>query len=95
MVRLDYKLSFALKPKIDLRELAKLRESGLSLRGIEKLMPIAFSVVMGLVVTHPRTWRVELAKLQYSILREAIRTDNWGDPNIAFHQGRTQHLKRY
>ena len=41
---------------------------------IGKLVPIAVSVVMGLVVTHPRTWRVELAKLQYSMLKEAIRT---------------------
>ena len=60
---------------------------------IEKLMPIAFSVVMGLVATHPRTWRVELAKLQYSILKEATRTDNWGDPSIGFHQNRSHHLK--
>ena len=53
---------------------------------IGKLMPIAITVVMGLMVTHPRTWRVELAKLQYSILKEAIRTDNWGNPNVIFHQ---------
>lgn len=47
-----------------------------------KLVPIAMSVVMGLVLTYPRTWRVELAKLQYSILREATRTDNWGSVGI-------------
>ena len=51
---------------------------------IGKLMPIAFSVVMGLMVTHPRTCRVELAKLQYSILKEVTRTDNWGDPSLPF-----------
>jgi hypothetical protein len=49
---------------------------------IGKLMTIAFAAVMGLVVAHPRTWRVELAKLQYSMLRESIRTDNWGDLRV-------------
>jgi hypothetical protein len=61
---------------------------------IGKLVPIAFSVVMGLVVTYPRTWRVELAKLQYSILREATRTDNWGNPSLGHLRAvRAQHLK--
>ena len=40
VVRLDYKLTW-MKPKIDLRELAKLRESGLSLREIEKLTKVS------------------------------------------------------
>jgi hypothetical protein len=49
---------------------------------IEKLLPIAFAVVMGPYIQHPKTWRVELAKLEYSILKEATRTDNWGCPSI-------------
>jgi hypothetical protein len=37
-------------------------------------------VVIGLMVAHPFTWRVELAKLEYRMLKEATRTDNWGNP---------------
>ena len=51
---------------------------------IGKLMPITMTVVLGMAVTHPSTWRVEIAKLQYSILKEAIKTDNWGDLSAPF-----------
>ena len=44
--------------------------------------PIALAVVMGLYAQRPKTWRVELAQLQYSILKEVRRTDNWGCPSI-------------
>ena len=47
---------------------------------IESLIPVAVSVVVGLVITHPLTWRAELAKRQYSILKEITRTNNWGSP---------------
>jgi hypothetical protein len=49
---------------------------------IEKLFPIAMVVVIGLYIQHPKTWRVELLKLEYSILKEVRRTDNWGCPSI-------------
>ena len=49
---------------------------------IDKLFPIALTTVVGLYLQHPKTWRVELAKLQHSILKEVVRTDNWGCPSI-------------
>jgi len=49
---------------------------------IDKLFPIALATVIGLYLQHPKTWRVELAKLQHSILKETARTTNWGCPSI-------------
>ncbi|MCC7440554.1 MAG: hypothetical protein IT285_02910 [Bdellovibrionales bacterium] len=49
---------------------------------VDKLFPIALATVMGLWIQHPKTWRIELAKLEYSILKEVRRTDNWGCPSI-------------
>ncbi len=49
---------------------------------IGKQMPISVSVFMGLILSHPYTWRMELAKFQYSILKEATRVDNWGNPSL-------------
>lgn len=45
---------------------------------IDKLMKVSLLIVFGLMMTHPFTWRMELIKLEHSMLREAIRTDNWG-----------------
>ena len=45
LVRLNYELTW-MKPKIDLRELAKLRESGLSLREIERITGVGRSRIM-------------------------------------------------
>lgn len=47
-----------------------------------KLFPIAAAVVFGLMIQHPKTWKIELANLQYAILKEVGRTDNWGCPSI-------------
>jgi hypothetical protein len=58
---------------------------------VEKLFPIALATVMGLFVQHPKTWRVELAKLEYSILKEVRRTDNWGSPSIFGKNGRREY----
>ena len=49
---------------------------------IDGLMKIAMGNVLGLMLTHPFTWRVELAKLEDRMLREGTRTDNWGNPLI-------------
>jgi hypothetical protein len=49
---------------------------------IDKLFPIALATVVGLYLQNPKTWRVELAKLQHGILKEVVRTDNWGCPSI-------------
>lgn len=52
---------------------------------IQKCMGIALTTVLGLWLAHPATWRVELAKFQYSILKETISTQNWGNPSIFKH----------
>ena len=44
MIRLNYELTW-MKPKIDLRELAKLRESGMSLREIERVTKVGKTTV--------------------------------------------------
>ena len=73
-----------------------LREVGIMTALIDKLFPIAFAIVVGLYIQHPKTWRVELAKLQHSILKEAIRTDNWGCPSIYGKAGcHKYHPERY
>ncbi len=45
VIRLNYELTW-MKPKIDLRELAKLRESGMSLREIERVTKVGKTTVM-------------------------------------------------
>lgn len=49
---------------------------------IDGLIKIAMGIVLGLMIAHPFTWRGELTKLQYRMLREGTRTDNWGNPLI-------------
>ena len=49
---------------------------------IELLIPIAASAAVALLVRYPTTWRVELAKIQYSMLKGLSRTDNWGNPSL-------------
>ncbi len=49
---------------------------------IDGLIKIAMGVVLGLMIAHPFTWRVELAKLQYRMLKEATDTQSWGNPSI-------------
>jgi len=50
---------------------------------LNKAMAISVAVVFGLYVSHPLTWRVELAKLQYRILRDVSKTSNWGNPSLS------------
>ena len=45
---------------------------------IQKLFSLSFAIVLGMVATHPKTWRVELAKIQYSILKECAHGSNLG-----------------
>ena len=49
---------------------------------IQLLIPIALSAAVGLIARYPTTWRAELAKVQYSMLKNLSRTDNWGNPLI-------------
>ena len=64
-------------------------------RIIEAAFPIALAYVVGLYLQHPKTWRIELAKVQYSILKEVRRTDNWGCPSIFKDGCREYDPKRY
>ena len=49
---------------------------------IEKLIGFTTVALMGLWFQHPLTVRAELQKVQYKILKEISRTDNWGSPLI-------------
>ncbi len=49
---------------------------------VNKLMSISVVVVLGLMLQYPKTWKVELAKLQYKILKDVGKTSNWGCPSI-------------
>ena len=54
---------------------------------IELIIPIAASAAVALLVRYPATWRVELAKIQYSMLKDLSRTDNWGNPSLYYGRG--------
>jgi hypothetical protein len=49
---------------------------------IEKIIALASAVFAGVVATHPLTWRVEVRKLEYSILKEVSDTRSWGTPSF-------------
>jgi hypothetical protein len=49
---------------------------------LEKAIPLAVAIVMGLYTQHPLTWRTELIKLEYSILKEVKGTSSWGCPSV-------------
>ena len=49
---------------------------------VQLLIPIAVSAVVGLMVRYPTTWRAELTKIQYRMLKDLSRTDNWGNPLV-------------
>lgn len=50
----------------------------------ENLIKIALAFAIGLAVTHPMTFALELRKIELKILREASDTRSWGSPDI-FH----------
>jgi hypothetical protein len=47
---------------------------------IKEILNLAFVIVLGIAVAHPMTFAHELRKIEYSILREASKTGNWGNP---------------
>ena len=49
---------------------------------IDSLFKIAVRFALLLAVVHPMTWRVELAKLEYRMLKEATDTRSWGNVSI-------------
>ena len=52
---------------------------------VKGLIDFAWIVFFGIVVTHPLTFRAELRKVQYAILREVSDTRSWGNPSIFRH----------
>ena len=49
---------------------------------IERALAIALAVVIAVCASRPMTWRMDLVALEYSILKDVRRTDNWGNPSI-------------
>jgi hypothetical protein len=49
---------------------------------IEKIIALASVIVAGIMATHPFTWRTELRKLEYSMLKEVSDTRSWGNPSL-------------
>jgi hypothetical protein len=49
---------------------------------VDKLLTLASVIVAGIMVAHPFTWKLELRKLEYRMLREATDTRSWGNPSI-------------
>ena len=45
---------------------------------IQKLFSMSLMIVLGMVATHPKTWRVKVAKIQYSILKECAHGSSLG-----------------
>ena len=61
---------------------------------IKEIMTVASLVLGGLIVTHPLTWRSEIRKVQFSILREVTSTRSWGNPSIFVHRATAKHVGR-
>jgi hypothetical protein len=47
---------------------------------VKEFVNLAFIVFLGIAVTHPMTFAVEIRKIELSILRAAADTRSWGDP---------------
>ena len=45
---------------------------------VDKLMPFSIAFVLGLIATHPLTWRQELALLEYRMMKDSLGTRSWG-----------------
>ena len=54
---------------------------------VKECIAIAATVLAGIVVTHPFSFGNYIREVEFSILREATRTDNWGDPSL-YHTNR-------
>lgn len=54
---------------------------------IKELLAIAAAVVGGIFISHPLDFTNALHRVQFSILKEATRTDDWGNPSI-YHSNR-------
>lgn len=53
---------------------------------IDKIVAWASVIVAGIMLTHPFSWRMKLAKLEYSMFKEISDTRSWGNPSIFKHE---------
>ncbi len=53
---------------------------------IKEIMTLSIAVFAMLFVTNPLHFKDAVRKVQFQILREVARTDNWGNPNIWPHR---------
>ena len=53
---------------------------------VKSVVAVATVVVGSVMLMHPLTWKTELRKLQFSILREVTNTRSWGNPSIFQHR---------
>ena len=49
---------------------------------IKEIMSLSLGVFAFLFVTNPLHFKDAVRKVQFQILREVVRTDNWGNPSI-------------
>jgi hypothetical protein len=49
---------------------------------IKEIIALASMFVIGMAAAHPTDYMLRLRKIEYSILRDAARTDNWGSPSV-------------
>ena len=49
---------------------------------VNGLVKVALAIMASIALSHPSTFKQEIGKLEYSILKECGKTNNWGDPSI-------------
>jgi hypothetical protein len=49
---------------------------------IREILALSVAVMGGIFIAHPLSFKSALRQVEFSILREVTRTDNWGDPSL-------------
>lgn len=57
----------------------------------KELLALSFTILGGLFITHPHDFVHTVHKVEYSMLRELTRTDNWGNPSLFRRNKYTKH----
>lgn len=53
---------------------------------IKGIMTFSTGIFIALFIANPLHFRESVRKVQFQILKEVARTDNWGDPDIFKHR---------
>jgi hypothetical protein len=48
----------------------------------KEIIALAAAIMGGIFITHPFGFANAIRKVEFSILREVTRTDNWGNPSL-------------